>query len=78
MIVPTATWKSLMFQTFTASNSSGLNSFVNQPVMILDAANPNGPFFGTLGIVARRDDVYINGSDGRVNGILPICTNRPL
>jgi len=68
----------VMFQTFTASNSSGLNSFANQAVMVLDAANPNGPFFGTLGIAARRDEVSINGSDGRVAGRLPMCTNRPL
>ena len=52
------------FQQFSASNSSGLNSFANMPVMVYDATLPNGPFFGTLGIVLRQHSVWINGNSG--------------
>ena len=68
----------VMFQQFTATNASGLNQFINQPVMVRDDANPNGPFFGTLGIAARRDEVFINGSDGKVNGKVKFCTTPDL
>lgn len=57
----------IFFQKFTASNSSGLNSFLNQPVMVHDPSNPNGPVFGTLGIQAQKNQVFINGSDGKAN-----------
>jgi len=61
------------YQQFTASNSSGLNSFSNAPVMVYDPSNPNGPFFGTLGIVLRQHSVWINGSDATTNGKLNYC-----
>ncbi|MBV8819022.1 MAG: RHS repeat-associated core domain-containing protein [Acidobacteriaceae bacterium] len=61
------------FQQFTATNTSGLNSFSNIPVMVYDPRNPNGPYFGTLGITLRQHDVFINGSDRRINGQLEYC-----
>ena len=61
------------FQQVTASNSSGLNSFANVPVMVYDPNNPSGPYFGTLGITLRQHTVFINGSDGKINGQLHYC-----
>ena len=61
------------FQQFTATNTSGLNSFSNMPVMVYDPTNPKGPFFGTLGITLRQHTVFINGSDGKINGPLNYC-----
>jgi hypothetical protein len=66
------------FQQFTASNTSGLNSFANVPVMVYDPANPNGPYFGTLGITLRQHDVFINGSDGKIGGKPNYCNTRDL
>lgn len=61
------------FQQFTASNVSGLNSFGSVSVMVYDPANPNGPYFGTLGITLRQHDVFINGSDGKIGGKPRYC-----
>lgn len=55
----------VQFQQFTATNTSGLNSFSNIPVMVYDPRNANGPYFGTLGITLRQHNVFINGSDGK-------------
>jgi RHS repeat-associated protein len=63
---------------YQQSNSSGLNSFINQPVMVRDVANPNGPFFGTLGITLRQHDVFINDSDGKLNGNPKYCNTPDL